>query len=248
MKIAVLASGEGTNFQAIVDHVKLGILKNVDLELLIYDRQNAKAAERAKREGVENYFLDIKDRYEFDRALLKILKERNIELVALAGFMRILGEEIIREYQWKIMNIHPSLLPSFGGKGMYGLKVHQAVLMSGVKVTGCTVHYVDVAVDAGPIIIQQGVRIDEKIYELFSQNPSKAIEELSRKVLRYEHRLYSKAIQLFADNRLKVESQVIETKEGKKMVNFVRVDYSNNWEEEWDKRQRKYIEFEKNWL
>ncbi|GBC74905.1 Phosphoribosylglycinamide formyltransferase [archaeon HR06] len=234
--MAVLASGEGTNFQAIVDHIKLGILRNVDLNLLIYDRTEAKVAERAKREGIEAYLLNIKDREEFDRELLKILKSRDIELVALAGFLRILGEEVIREYKWKIMNIHPSLLPSFGGKGMYGLKVHKNVLLSGVKVTGCTVHYVDVAVDAGPIILQKAVNIDEEIYQVFSQNPDLAVEILAKKVLKFEHRLYPKALQLHVDKRIKVESLNFEGKE----INFVRIDYSNNWEKEWEERQKKY--------
>jgi len=236
MRIAVLASGEGTNFQAIVDHIKLGILRNVHLDLLIYDRAEAKVAERAKREGIEAYFLNIKDREEFDKELLKLLKRRDIELVALAGFLRILGEEVIKEYKWRIMNIHPSLLPSFGGKGMYGLKVHRQVLISGVKVTGCTVHYVDVAVDAGPIILQKAVKVDEEIYQVFSKNQDLAVDMLAKKVLKFEHKLYPKALQLQADKRIKVESLNLEGRE----VNFVRIDYSNNWEKEWEERQRKY--------
>lgn len=239
MKIAVLASGEGTNFQAVVEHVKLGILKNVEVSMLIYDRENANVVDRAKRLGVDSLYLGIKDRHEFDTKLVEILKGNNIDLVLLAGFLRILGKYVIDEFKWRIMNIHPSLLPCFGGKGMYGLKVHREVLASGAKVSGCTVHFVDIAVDAGPIIIQEAMPITDDIYEAFARDNKEGANMLANRIHKIEYKLYPKAVQLFADNRLRVEKIKIETKEGIREKEIVRIDYGGNWEEKWKERQDK---------
>jgi phosphoribosylglycinamide formyltransferase-1 len=239
MKVAVLASGEGTNFQAVVEHVKLGILKNVEVSMLIYDRENANVVNRAKRLGVDSLYLGIKDRYEFDTKLVEILKGNGINLVLLAGFLRILGEYVINEFKWRIMNIHPSLLPCFGGKGMYGLKVHREVLASGAKVSGCTVHYVDVAVDVGPIILQESLPITDDIYEVFTKDCKEGAKMLANRIHKIEHRLYPKAVQLHADKRLRVERVRIETKEGVKERDIVRINYGGNWEKEWKERQDK---------
>ncbi|WP_309491891.1 phosphoribosylglycinamide formyltransferase [Candidatus Hecatella orcuttiae] len=239
--LAVLASGEGTNFQAIADHVAAGVLRNVNLRVLVYNRPEAKVKDRAEKCQVPSEFVSHagKDRGEFDEEVIDTLNRYGVDLIALAGWDRILGAEFIEKYRWKILNIHPSLLPFAGGKGMYGRKVHKAVLESGVKVTGPTVHYVDIAVDRGPIIDQYPVHIGD-IYGLPIAWEDK-ITLLAERVLLYEHRLYSRVIQLQADGRIKIETEKVE-REGMTWELTIAVpDYSGNWLKEWNERQRKFL-------
>ncbi|MBC7330043.1 phosphoribosylglycinamide formyltransferase [bacterium] len=199
IRIGVLASGRGSNLQAIIDACKSGYIPG-DVVCVISDKKDAFALERARREGIPAIFLDPSNyptREDYDKALAQTLKEHNVDLVCLAGFMRILTPPFIEEFRNRIMNIHPALIPSFCGKGMYGLKVHQAVLDFGVKVTGCTVHFVTEEVDLGPIIVQIPVMVRE------DDTP----ETLSERVLKREHRAYPLAIKLFAEGRLKIEGR-----------------------------------------
>jgi phosphoribosylglycinamide formyltransferase-1 len=237
--LAVFASGEGKGFQSIVDHIKLDILKDMDLVLLVYDRPEAGVAKRADAVGIQKGFLSEKGRDEFDKAALNILEEYSVDVIAFAGFLRIVGKDFVENYRWRIMNIHPSLLPSFGGKGMYGRKVHKAVLESGAKITGCTVHFVDYAVDAGPILLQSAVPVKESDFQTFKVNEEAGIDILADRVAAYEHRLYAKALQLYADKRLKIE----KTPTG--ITSHVLVDFTGGWEDEWSNRQQRFIELQK---
>jgi phosphoribosylglycinamide formyltransferase-1 len=199
IRIGVLASGRGSNLQAIIDACKRGYIPG-EVVCVISDKKDAFALERARREGIPAIFLDPSDypsREDYDKALAQTFKEHNVDLVCLAGFMRILTPPFIEQFRNRIMNIHPALIPSFCGKGMYGLKVHQAVLDFGVKVTGCTVHFVTEEVDLGPIIVQIPVMVRE------DDTP----ETLSERVLKREHRAYPLAIKLFAEGRLKIEGR-----------------------------------------
>ena len=165
LKIAVLVSGGGTNLQAIIDEVKGGILKdNVSIECVISNKEGAYALERAANSQIDGICIKPKD-YESKEAygeyMASELKNRGVELVVLAGFLVVLPQSFINAYAGKIINIHPSLIPSFCGDGFYGLKVHEAALARGVKVTGATVHFVDEGTDTGPIIMQKAVYIEK---------------------------------------------------------------------------------------
>ncbi len=199
-KIAVLASGGGSNLQALIDAWRAGQLEHAQILTVISDRQEAKALERAKNSEIDARFLDpkiYKNREAFDQALVKILMSSQIDLVCLAGYMRILSANVVRHFPNKIMNIHPSLLPSFGGEGMYGHFVHEAVLRSGVKYSGCTVHFVDEGTDTGPIILQAVVPV------LDHDTP----ESLAERVLIEEHRLFPRAVALYCEGRLQLKGQ-----------------------------------------
>ncbi len=162
IRICVMVSGGGTNLQALLDAQNAGIVKSGEIKLVLSDNPEAYALQRAHNAGIDVVVIDRKKystREEFDRKILSELRENNIELVVLAGFLRILGEEMVKEYSNRIINVHPSLIPSFCGKGFYGLKVHEAALEYGVKVTGATVHYVNEIPDGGKIIMQKSVAI-----------------------------------------------------------------------------------------
>lgn len=163
-RIAVLVSGGGTNLQALIDAKQAGKMPHGDIVLVVASRPDAYAIERAKQAGIESVVVRRKD-YEnpedYDRAMLEVLRSHDIEEVILAGFLSILGETVIEAYPERILNIHPSLIPSFCGKGYYGLKVHEAALARGVKVTGATVHYVNEIPDGGKILLQKAVNILE---------------------------------------------------------------------------------------
>jgi phosphoribosylglycinamide formyltransferase-1 len=164
LRVAVMASGGGTNLQAILDAVKNGKITNAEVVLVFSNNPNAYALERAKKAGAETEVLSPKtfpDRESFNSAMLKCLKKYRPDLIVLAGFLVTIPEEMIKEYRGRIINIHPSLIPSFCGKGFYGLKVHEAALKRGVKVTGATVHFVDEGMDSGPIILQKAVSVQE---------------------------------------------------------------------------------------
>lgn len=161
--IAVLVSGGGTNLQAIIDAEKNGIIKSGTVKIVISNKEDAYALKRAEKENIETAVVtkDGRTRQEFEEEIIKILDAHNIDLIVLAGFMCILSESFTSHYKERIINVHPSLIPSFCGEGFYGLKVHRAALDYGVKVSGATVHYVNEVPDGGKIIMQKAVEIQE---------------------------------------------------------------------------------------
>ena len=186
-KIAVLVSGSGTNLQTIIDAIKNGRLNNVDIAAVISNKKDAFALERAKNAGIETVFLNPKDftsNTDYDKKLIEVISNYKVDLIVLAGYMKILTDNFVNAFKNKIINIHPALLPDFGGKGMYGKNVHEAVLKSGVKESGCTVHFVTTEVDAGPIIVQRKVSVI----------PGDTVESLSKRILVEEHKLLIEAI------------------------------------------------------
>jgi len=199
LKVGVLASGGGTNLQAIIDRAADGRV-DAEVAIVISDVADAFALERARTAGIHYAFINPRDfpnRDAFNRALIQKLRDHGVELVALAGYLRITSDEFVDAFAGRIMNIHPSLVPSFCGKGMHGLSVHQAALDYGVKVTGCTVHFVTKEVDAGPIILQRTAPVLD----------DDTAQTLSARVLQQEHEAYSEAIQLFAEGRLCIEGR-----------------------------------------
>lgn len=162
LRVGVMVSGGGTNLQAILDAIDSGKITNAKVEVVISNNPGAYALERARNHGIEAVCISPKsfeNRAAFNEAFLKKTDEYNLDLIVLAGFLVTIPEEMIRRYRNKIINIHPSLIPSFCGVGYYGLKVHEAALARGVKVTGATVHYVDEGVDSGPILLQKAVEV-----------------------------------------------------------------------------------------
>ncbi len=163
-KIAVLVSGGGTNLQAIIDFAKAGKLNHGEIALVVSNNEGAYALERAKSNGIETCVITRKtpeERLAFEDKLMALLDEKGIELIILAGFMCILSERFTKKYDKRIINVHPSLIPSFCGTGFYGLKVHEEALKYGVKVTGATVHFVNEIPDGGEIIMQKAVYIED---------------------------------------------------------------------------------------
>lgn len=164
LKILVCVSGGGTNLQAIIDGVKQGIITNTEIAGVISNNKNAYALERAKQAGIPAVCVSPKDydnRELFNEAFLNTVEKMNPDLIVLAGFLVVLPAQLIRKYENRIINIHPSLIPSFCGTGYYGLKVHEGALARGVKITGATVHFVDEGTDTGPIIMQKAVAVQE---------------------------------------------------------------------------------------
>ena len=163
LKIAVCVSGGGTNLQAIIDAIESGKITNTKIEVVISNNKNAYALERAKNHNIEGICIspkDYEDRASFNKAFLEKLDSYEVDLVVLAGFLVVIPPEMIATYRNRIINVHPSLIPSFCGTGDYGLKVHEGALSRGVKVTGATVHFVDEGTDTGPIILQKAVEIE----------------------------------------------------------------------------------------
>ena len=199
MNIAVLASGRGTNFEAIAKAVKRGFIR-ARLKLLITDKENAGVRERAKKFAVKDIFIDpknFKSRQDFDREVVKILKKEKINLVVLAGFMRIITPYFVRAFKNRILNIHPAILPSFGG-----VNAIERAYNYGVKVTGVTVHLVDEGIDTGPIILQEALKIREE----------ESLQSLEERIHKLEHRLYPLAVKLFLEGRLKIKGRKVEIK------------------------------------
>ena len=164
LKVGVMVSGGGTNLQAIIDGVHSGVITNAKLEVVISNKKDAYALTRAKENGIKAESVCIKDyatRDEFNKALIGTIDSYNLDLIVLAGFLVVLPEELINKYRNRIINIHPSLIPSFCGNGVYGLHVHEKALERGVKITGATVHFVDEGTDTGPIIYQKAVEVLE---------------------------------------------------------------------------------------
>lgn len=194
MRIAVLASGQGSNLEAILDAEKRGRIAG-QVVLVISDCKTAPALERARQREIRALFIDpeeFRTRVDYDRAVIAELKKDKISLVVLAGFMRLLTSEFIDAYPMKIMNIHPSILPAFPG-----LDGVEQALNYGVKVSGCTVHFVDYGLDSGPIILQETVPVIEQ----------DTIETLHQRIHAVEHRIYSTAVDLFCRDKLKIEGR-----------------------------------------
>lgn len=199
INIAVLVSGGGTNMQAVIDHTEKGDI-NGEIKVVISSNSKAFALERAAKHHIEGFYIGKENYPDIEKrtdAIIKILEDRNIGLVILAGYMSILDSKFIDKFRNKIINIHPSLIPSFCGKGYYGQKVHQAVLDYGVKLTGATVHFVDEEADTGPVILQQAVEVKD----------DDTVETLATRVLEVEHQLLPKAVQLFCDGKLSLEGR-----------------------------------------
>lgn len=199
LKVAVLAGGGGTNLQAIIDAVESGSIKNAEISFVLSNNKDAYALKRAEKHGIAQVVVDSKaydSRDSFNEALVAAIDERKPDLIVLAGLMIMIPKELCQKYKNKIINIHPSLIPSFCGKGFYGLKVHEAALSKGVKVTGATVHFVDEIYDNGPIIIQKAVEIQH------GDTP----EVLQKRVMEQaEWKILPMAIDLIANDRLVFE-------------------------------------------
>ncbi len=193
LRIAVLASGSGSNFQAIVDKIASGKL-NARVMVLICNNRNAFVLERARQAGIraEHWSETLAgSRPEFVKGLLRMFKESKVELIVLAGYLKLLPEEVVHEYSNRILNIHPALLPKFGGQGMYGIFVHEAVIAAKETESGATVHFVDTEYDRGPIFLQRSVPV----------HPGDTPEALRERVLLAEHELLPEAIAKFAAER-----------------------------------------------
>lgn len=199
LNLAVCVSGGGTNLQAIIDGIESGTITNARIKAVISNNPGAYALERAKKHGIASICISPKQfgsREEFNQALLEKLDSCQVDLVVLAGFLVVLPETLIQKYQNRVINIHPSLIPSFCGTGYYGLKVHEGALKRGVKVTGATVHFVDEGTDTGPIILQQPVMVEQ------GDTP----ELLQRRVMEQaEWKILPKAIDLIANGKVRVE-------------------------------------------
>jgi len=194
--LGIFASGRGSNFEAILEAIREGRL-DAEARLLLSDKRDAGALSVAKNYGVPTAVVsktDFTSRELFVEAMLSTLKDHGVDFIALAGYMKKVPDEVISAYRNRIVNIHPALLPAFGGKGMYGHHVHQAVLDQGCKVTGVTVHIVDEAYDHGPIVVQRCVPVKE----------DDTVDTLAVRVLKTEHKMYAEALQLFAERRVEV--------------------------------------------
>lgn len=197
MNIAIFASGSGSNFEAIAKAIKRGNIKG-QIVLLITDKEKAFARIRAKRLGIRDLYINPQDyqtRLDFDKAVIGILRKEKIELVALAGFMRIITPYFVRQYKYKIMNIHPAILPAFRGEHAI-----ERAFAYGSKITGVTVHFVDEKIDHGPVILQEIVAIKKGM----------SLKQLTTAVHRLEHILYPRAIKLFTEKRLKIKGRHVK--------------------------------------
>ena len=205
MKIAVFVSGGGTNLQAIIDNTKDGILKDIEISLVLSSSKTAYALERAADNGIKSVVVSKKDFdsiESWDDAVLAAVEDSGAELIVLAGYLSLMGPKVVAKYSNRIINIHPALIPSFCGKGFYGLHVHESALAKGVKVSGATVHFVTAECDAGPIILQKAVAVEE------GDTP----ETLQKRIMEEaEWKILPKAVQLFCDGK-------IEVKDGKTII------------------------------
>ncbi len=197
IKIAVFASGGGSNLQALIDAQDTGLFKG-KIALIFSNVPDCGAMKRAENERIEAVAIASKgypgSREEYDAEVLRLCQSKKIDLICLAGYMRIITSVLIKAYPFKIMNVHPALLPKFGGEGMYGHHVHEAVIKAGEKESGATVHFVTEGVDAGPIVLQGNVKV------MGTDTP----ETLAEKVLKVEHHIYSESVRLFCEGKIKV--------------------------------------------
>ena len=199
-KLAVLVSGRGSNLQAIIDSIEQKELNDAHISIVISSTRDAMALKRAEKHGIKTIFIDptvYLNSKEYGKVLIKKLKEFPIDLICLAGYMRILGEEVIQTFKEKIINIHPSLLPAFPG-----LNAQKQAIVHGVKFSGCTVHFVDSGIDSGPIILQTAVPVYDNDDE----------KSLSKRILEQEHYLYPKAINMIKENQIKINSKTVTRK------------------------------------
>ena len=203
LRVGVMVSGGGTNLQAIIDSVNIGTITNASIEVVVSNNYNAYALERAKNSGIEAVCVSPKDyaeRSQYNEELIKTLDSYKLDLIVLAGCMVVLPKELIEKYRNRIINIHPALIPSFCGKGFYGLHVHEKVLERGVKLTGATVHFVDEGTDTGPIILQKAVEVK------YGDTP----EVLQKRVMEQaEWKILPQAINLIANGKILIENSFV---------------------------------------
>lgn len=190
LNIGVLISGGGTNLQAIIDETKSGAINGI-VKLVISNKEDAYGLERARLSKIKAVYETDEDK------IIELLKENNIDLIVLAGYLKIITPKFVDEFRNKIINIHPSLIPSFSGKGYYGEKVHQGVIDYGAKVTGATVHFVDEGADTGAIIMQETVNVEQ----------DDDAKSLAKRVLEVEHRILKESIRLFCENKLSIQGR-----------------------------------------
>ncbi len=194
MKIAIFVSGRGSNLNTILNYPDLNNL--LEVAAVFSDKTNCKAFEIANEFGIKNFVMGEGEGKTNQNEITKVLKELSIDFIVLAGYLKLIPKELVEYFENRIINIHPALLPSFGGKGMYGMNVHRAVFDSSAKVSGATVHFVDTTYDTGKIIAQKCVDISDV------NNP----EEIAERVLKIEHQLLPEVVKAFAENRIKIES------------------------------------------
>ncbi len=202
MKIAVFVSGGGTNLQAIIDNTKDGILKDIEIVLVLSSSKDAYALERAANNGIKSVVVSKKDFDSieaWDEAVVKAVDESGAELIVLAGYLSLMGPKVVSKYSNRIINIHPALIPSFCGAGMYGIRPHKAALAKGVKVSGATVHFVNENYDEGPILLQKAVDV----------LPDDTPETLQRRIMEQcEWKILPQAIRLIADGKVVIENNI----------------------------------------
>jgi len=204
--LGILVSGTGTNMLSIAKKCLSGELPAI-VSVVISSRENAPALEKARSLGIPSYVVrkkDFQSQIEFEDKMIAILKAHKVDLVVLAGFLNILSPYFIDAFRWKIINVHPSLIPAFCGPGYYGMKVHEAVIQYGVKITGVTVHFVDESVDGGPIILQKPIEVDD------DDTP----ETLAEKVKHVEHEVLPEAIRLIVENKLRIVGRKVLIRRG----------------------------------
>ena len=205
VKIGVLISGSGTNLQSLIDNIETGNIKG-RIAVVISNRKDAYGLERARQKNIDAVYIRENDYESFEilnDAIIDELKRHNVELVVLAGYLIILTSKFIDEYRNRIINIHPSLIPAFCGKGYYGIKVHEEVIKYGVKLSGATVHFVDEEADTGPIIIQEAVEVS---YE-------DTAETLQQKVLQIEHKILPLAVKYYCEGKIQISGRKVKIKE-----------------------------------
>ncbi|NLJ57798.1 MAG: phosphoribosylglycinamide formyltransferase [Tissierellia bacterium] len=204
-KIAVLISGSGSNLQSIIDKINSGKIKG-EIAVVISNKKDAYGLERARKNNIPAIYINYKDYpdYEkFNQAIIEELEKRAIDLVVLAGYLKILSKDFIEKYKNRIINVHPSLIPSFCGKGYYGIKVHQAAIDYGVKISGASVHFVDKGADTGPIIIQEAVEVS---------NEDNA-QTLQQKILKIEHKILPLAVKYYCEGKIEIRGRKVIIKE-----------------------------------
>lgn len=205
LKIGVLVSGSGTNLQSLIDNIGSGLI-NGKIAVVISNKENAYGLERARQHDIDAVYLNQKkyDSFEdYSDAIIEELRAHSVDLVVLAGYLKILSPKFIESFRNKIINIHPSLIPSFSGKGYYGLKVHEAVISYGAKVSGATVHFVDEDADTGPIILQKTLEVEY----------NDTSETLQQRVLKIEHEILPLAVKYFCEGRLEIRGRKVKIKE-----------------------------------
>ena len=199
IRIGVLISGSGSNLQSIIDNIQSGYIPNAKVVIVVSSRSDAFGIKRAEKAGIKAVFIDPKQTsssYEYSQEITDALVEHAVDLVCLAGFMRMIEKPVLEKFSGRIMNIHPALLPKFGGKGMYGHFVHEAVLQAGEKESGPTIHFVDDQYDHGPVILQRTISV----------LPEDTPDTLSERVLAEEHKIYPDALKLYCEGKLKIEN------------------------------------------